>query len=207
MSPEKCNYTVFARRNSSKTKFGFRLFGELIPHEAKPVSLGITFDECLNFRQHVSVLRAKCTQRLNILKILASRSWQLSRETLVSIYKSLVGSVLDYSAFMIPTLPADLLKTVQAVQNNAVRIIYHRSKLEHTPTGELCAMAGLDLVQDRMNELNSRYYSKAIQNNNVLIKGLMGDYCRDRRAPSQVKKTLLCGHVGLFSSHFGGLRG
>ena len=108
MAPEKCNYTVFAKGNSSKNKFGFRLFGKLIPHERYPLSLGVTFDECLNFKKHVDNLRAKCIKRLNLLKILAHRSWQLNRATLISIYKSLIGSVLDYSSFMLPALSSSL---------------------------------------------------------------------------------------------------
>ena len=53
MSPEKCSYSVFGKGNSAKNKFGFRFLGKEIPHDKTPTTLGITFDECLNFKKYL----------------------------------------------------------------------------------------------------------------------------------------------------------
>ena len=192
MAPSKCNYTVFAHRNSTKNKFSFRLFGEEIPHEKTPVSLGVTFDECLNFESHVATIRSKCAKRLNVIKILSHRSWRLSRSTLISIYKSLIVSVLDYSAFIYPRLADRLKETIQAIQNNAVRLIFHRSKLKHRSSEELCVMADLDLVGIRLKETNVKYFEMARKNGNSLISDLVRVYNENCMGRELGIKTLLC---------------
>ena len=152
----------------------------------------MTFDECLNFESHVVKIRSKCAGRLNVIKILSHRSWRLSRPTLIAIYNSLIGSVLDYSACIYPRLSDRLKETIQAIQNNAVRLIFHRSKLEHKSSEELCVMANLDLVGVRLKETNVRYFEMARKNGNSLISGLVRFYnenCIDRELGV---KTLLC---------------
>ena len=198
MAPSKCNYTVFAKGNSSKPKFSFRLFDGVIPLERQPVSLGITFDECLNLKAQVKSLKAKCSQRLNIIKILSHKSWRLHRTTLVALYSSLIGTVIDYSAFLAVGLSRDLKKTLQAVQNNAVRKIFHLSLREHTSTERLCELSGLGLVETRMDELNARYFEKALTTENELIVGLADDYAEAGRRTNLDIKTPLCCFPDLF---------
>ena len=192
MSPEKCSYSVFAKGNSAKNKFGFRLLGKEIPHDKTPTTLGITFDECLNFKKHLKKLKAKCLQRLDIIKILSHRSWKLNHKTLVSIYNSLIGSVIDYSAFMYPVLSESARKSIQAIQNGAVRLIFHRSKTEHLSTETLCNLSNLITVETRMEALNARYFSKAISNRNPLVIEMIEDYWFNFGNEILSKKTLLC---------------
>jgi hypothetical protein len=192
MAPSKCNYTVFAKSNSTKNRFGLRLFGEEIPHEKIPILLGVSFDECLNFESQVKSLKAKCVQRLNIIKILSHKSWQLKRSTLVSIYNSLVGSVLDYSAFMWPRLSERLKTSIQAVQNNAVRLIFRRSLRERLSSDDLCELAGLTPVGNRMTETNSKYFEMARKNGNPLMSSLLREYREEYTGSELGTQTLLC---------------
>ena len=195
MAPSKCNYSVFSKGNTTKNKFGLKLFGEMIPHERHPVSLGVTFDESLNFKSHIKKMKAKCNQRMNIIKILSHRSWKLKSSTLVSIYNSLVGSVLDYSAFMYPGISDNLKKSIQAIQNNAMRLIFERtwSKVGfNESTNSLCVISGLPPVGIRMEGLNTNYFRKAVSSNNDLIKKLQENYTRIYNTTKPIKKTLLC---------------
>ena len=59
-------------------------------------------------------------------------------------------------------------------------------------------MSGLDLVENRMNDLNSRYFERAVANNNELIANLYGEYKKDMVGAGIGKKTLLCGHIEVF---------
>jgi hypothetical protein len=172
MAPSKCSYTVFAKGNSTKNDFVFRLHGEVIPKATEMLLLGITFDQRLNFNSHVKNLKAKCEQRLRIIQILAHKSWQLTRSTLVSIYLSLIGSVLDYSAFMWPSLSKKNKSTLQAIQNEAVRRIFKKYRPTHTSTADLCTMSGLTLVRERANKLMKEYLSKVAANAKDLITEL-----------------------------------
>ena len=198
MAPSKCNYTVFAKGNFCKPKFKFKLFDGEIPFERHPVSLGITFDECMNLKAQVKSLKEKCAQRLNIIKILSHKSWRLERTTLVAIYRSLIGTVIDYSSFLLPRLSAELEKSLQAVQNNAMRRIFHLSLREHTTTERLCELSGLCLVKERMADLNANYFGKAFATGNELIRGMLVDYEEVFGDSTLALKTPLCCQRELF---------
>jgi len=140
-------------------------------------------------------VKAKCNQRMNIIKILSHRSWKLKSSTLVSIYNSLVGSVLDYSAFMYPGLSDNLKKSIQAIQNKAMRLIFERnwSKIGfNESTSSLCVISGLPPVGVRMKGLNTNYFRKAVSSNNDLIKKLQENYSRIYNTSKPNKRTLLC---------------
>ena len=177
--------------------FGLKLYGELIPYEKTPVSLGIVFNECMSFENNTKVLKAKCAQRLNIIKILSHKSWKLNKKTLVSLYKSLIGSLIDYSAFACVRYAKDLNKTIQAIQNMAVRSIYKIRREAHTPTEELCRISGLELVITRMSDLNSRFFKNAKKTKNPLIQKLVEEY-REKFLNKPIPKTLLCDYIDLF---------
>jgi hypothetical protein len=98
MNVTKCNYTIFCK-GTTETNFNFKLYGQRVPHCANPKFLGIIFDSHLSFESHVKSIKAKCMSRLNIIKILSHRSWKLSKNTLVNIYRSLIGSLFDYIHF------------------------------------------------------------------------------------------------------------
>jgi hypothetical protein len=196
MAPSKCQFTIFARYNREKAEFDINLFGERVPYEANPTSLGVTFDPTLSFRAQVKKIKDKCNSRMNILKIISHKSWALSTKTLVSIYKSLIGSVIDYSFFMCSQLSEKLMKSVQATQNNAMRIIFKKGydpvTRKNTTTDTLCELSSLPLVEDRMMVLNQRYFDSAVISVNQLILDL-GLGFRTLFLSGDIKnKTLLC---------------
>ena len=190
MAPSKCQYTIFAKCNKEQKVFDMQLFGGKIPYEANPTSLGVTFDPTMSYKAQVKKIKEKCSSRLNILKIISHKSWALTEKTRISIYKSLIGSVMDYSSFMCSQLSDTLKKTLQATQNNAMRIIF---KMPYDATTEsLCNLSALPLVEHRMFELNRRYFESAMQLPNELILDLANGFKRSFFARPIEKKTLLC---------------
>ena len=49
-----------------------------------------------------------------------------------------------------------------------------------------------------MNDLNLKYFERAVANNNELIANLYGEYKKDMVCAGRWKKTLLCGHLEVF---------
>jgi exonuclease III len=190
MAPSKCNHTIFSQKNGNRNKFGLRFFNEPLPYEKCPVTLGVKFNESLSFEAQVKNTKAKCISRLNIIKILSHKSWKLDKSTLVSIYKALVGSVLDYTAFLSARLTDKLTKSMQAIQNRAMRSIFHRPRDESTD--ELCRLSGLTRVEERMKALNRSYFLNAFINKNELVTGMMRDYVSTFPDTDEGIKTLLC---------------
>ena len=66
--------------------------------------LGIRFEPAMCDKNQVRHIVSKCNQRLNIIKILSHKNWQLKRETLVNIYRSLVLSMIEYYSYAYYTL-------------------------------------------------------------------------------------------------------
>ena len=66
--------------------------------------------------------------KLNIIKILAYKTWQLTKQTLIQIYNVLIRTVIEYSAIIAPIISVTNLNTLQIIQNNALRIILNKPK-------------------------------------------------------------------------------
>ncbi|RNA11338.1 RNA-directed DNA polymerase from mobile element jockey-like [Brachionus plicatilis] len=75
----------------------------------------------LNFNVLVDEIKERCNKRLNIIKILSNKKWGLNQNTLGNFYKSLVGSILDYSFPCLNSFSENNIKKLQAIQNTAVR--------------------------------------------------------------------------------------
>lgn len=142
-------------------------------------------------------MKDKCNSRLNVLKILSHKSWGLTKTTLVAIYKSLIGSVIDYSAFSSSQIVPRLEKSIQAIQNQAVRIIFKQKYDAHTV--DLCALAVLPRVSDRMFEQSEKYLWSALVSSNSLICELVESFLRSFPERGMIKKpTPLCAFRYLF---------
>jgi hypothetical protein len=104
----------------------------------------------------------------------------LSTTTLIHVYKALIGSLFNYSAFCANQASQFWLKKLQVIQNSAIRAIY---KLPYdTATEDLLGIAAgnnLEDIRSRMFTLKKRYLSRAnIHDNPILKKKLVEEYRR-----------------------------
>ncbi len=176
MAPAKCSYTVFSHRKGCQNRFDLKLFDGLIPYDDKPVSLGIMFDECINFRPPCTKTKRQVRFPTQHHSHFIAQVLETGQKTLISIYKALIDSVLDYSSFICSGLFDELTFALHAIQNAAMRAIYHVPRKDHTSTYTLCSMANLDKVNIRMEELNRRYLQNAIRTDNPLIEEAVVGY-------------------------------
>ena len=155
MNASKCMYTIFSGGGRGGISLNLRLFGKEIPYNPKPVFLGITFDERLCFNEHYSNLRERALKRLNIIKIFSHCSWHFSKKTLINVYRALIGSLFDYSFFTISCVSCTNLKSIQTVQNRAIRCIF-RLKWD-SPTKDLFPLSNILELKPRFLQMGSRY--------------------------------------------------
>jgi hypothetical protein len=118
--------------------------------------IGIHFDALLNFSQHVKNIVNRANKRLNIIKILSSPTWKLNKNTLVNIYKTLMRSILDYSAILILHLSQLQINKLQTVQNKAIKQIYLKKESGKTLDHQL---AKLDSINTRFFNLTKKLYN------------------------------------------------
>ena len=103
---------------------------------------------------------------MKLMKILSyDPTWRLPEKTLVKIYKSLIRSILDYSSFIINSISNSYRKTLEAIQNNTLRIIF-KTTCETTSTSELRQRAKVCSIEDRFNILNEKYFESLSTNSN-----------------------------------------
>ena len=138
-------------------------------------SCGLEIDEKLTFEQHFNKIKKKCIDRLNIIKITAHKSWNLSTQTLITLYKSLVGSIFEYPSILQPHLSQKILNSIQIIQN-ALRTILKKPR--ETPISILHATGQIPKIQDRLKHLSKLYLINAISNNNPLIINALEEYNR-----------------------------
>jgi exonuclease III len=178
LAPHKCAQTTFSKaKQNSNDNLNIRIYDQRISCEANPKFLGITFDTRLSFVAHFEKIKEKVNDRLNILKVLSyDKGWSLKTNFLLSIYKVLIRSVMDYANVVTAACSEAVINDLEVLQNNALRVIYKKSLLDHISAQTLRDWAQIDSVKSRHNILLNNYYEKCLISNNPLIKELFENY-------------------------------
>ena len=120
--------------------------------------LGLTFDPRLTWVPHIKGLKIKATRALGILRTLAHTTWGADRGTLLRLYRALVRSKLDYGCEAYSSATPTVLKMLDPVHNEALRIC--TGAFRSSPVQSLYAESGeppLSLHRDYMNLI---YYAR-----------------------------------------------
>ncbi|XP_044755013.1 uncharacterized protein LOC123313966 [Coccinella septempunctata] len=134
----------------------------------------MTFDYKLTWHEHIKQLKSDCIKRMNIMKVLANNTWGADEKTLLTIYRTLIRSKLDYGSIIYATASKTLLKSLNVVQNTALRIatgafITSPSQSLCKETGEIPLFLRRQMLQmtyaarisaDEQNPLQSQIYGQ-----------------------------------------------
>ena len=188
-APHKCNIIVFSEK-SHPDQFSLKLYNELLPQVKSCKFLGIIFDQKLSFKEHFEKITESCEELLKILKVLSHSSWTLNFKTLLSIFKLLIRSLIEYSSIIYDITAKSITKKLQIVQNDALRLILKLKR--ENGNQELHTRSKIEYIEDRMKNLNKKYLNKAMGNENELIESLVTEY-EEFYLWNRVKKdTILC---------------
>jgi hypothetical protein len=127
LAPHKCQYMVFTNGHTVDD-FSLKLYGHELEHIDCPKFLGIRFDRKLTFEYQADHIVKSCNNRLNIIKTLSHPFWGIETNVLLSIYKSLARSLIDYSSFTVTDMRTQVLEKLQKMQNNALRCIFKKPR-------------------------------------------------------------------------------
>ena len=197
MAPAKCSYLIFTKSSQSEpSKILLELFGEKIPVNESPTFLGIRFDPGLTFKNQIDYLKETCTKRMNILKIVSCKKWGLSIETRLIIYKSLIRSIMEYSAIIQPCLTSASMQVLNTIQNNCLKIICNKSK--YSSTTEILQTVHVEALEFRFDNLNTNYIRNCLDQENELIVDLFMEYKNFVGARTVKYQTLFCKYFNQF---------
>ncbi|XP_072395028.1 uncharacterized protein [Diabrotica undecimpunctata] len=109
----------------------------------------MTFDQHLNWKEYIKKSAIECQTRLNILKSLSKKDWGADRQTMLSLYRTLIRSKLDYGAIAYSSATESSLKILDSVHNTALCIVLGAYRT--TPIESLyCEAAEPSLYHKRM---------------------------------------------------------
>ena len=156
--------------NTSKTKamawnhsqkfpnFQFNVYGAPIEWVRTFKYLGVTFDDTLSFTEHVDDVVRRATNRINLLKHMASSPYGATQRTLLHYYKACIRPILEYGSIVLLAACPSALTRLETIQNTALKVALRLPK--HTKSELVRVESGCMSLMDRIDSLAVTAYSK-----------------------------------------------
>ena len=122
LSEEKTKCIHFCRRRNLHPDPELYIKNKLIPISDNIKYLGVILDTKLSFKPHIQYIRDKCLKSLNILKVLSNTFWGAHRSSMLSIYRTIVRSRLDYGAIIYSAARISTLGKLNPIHHQALRL-------------------------------------------------------------------------------------
>ena len=127
LHPAKSKLILFSKcpRHKEELPSGptIKLCNEEIHTSNEGNFLGLTFDSRLTWEPQTRKMLARAYKRLNLLRSIAAISSNRKPSTLLTLYKSTIRSIFEYSSVCILTAADCHLRKLQLVQNQALRLV------------------------------------------------------------------------------------
>jgi hypothetical protein len=96
--------------------------GWLLPQVVSFKYLGVFFDAGLKWGTQAGYVQKRCLQRLNFLKSIAGVWWGAHPRCMFMLYRSLLGSVLEYGSVSYSGMARTHMLRLERVQYRGIRI-------------------------------------------------------------------------------------
>ena len=162
ISINKTTGVLFSKR-SNLSKIDIKIEQQLIKMEDSVKFLGVIFDSKLNWKAHIDYVIEKCKKRLNLMRAISGNGWGACKKTLLTIYKALIRSILDYGDVAYSSACKRQLDRLSCIQTEALRLCCGAPK--GTSTSALQNECGeLPLHLRRLeNSIINEYYKQLVQ--------------------------------------------
>jgi hypothetical protein len=97
--------------------------GEALSQSNEFKYLGVTFDNKLNWKNHVDEVASRVSKCINVLKRLAGSKWGCARSTLNLTYQKYILPIITYSRESPVTAQQHTFQVLEQAQNQALRLI------------------------------------------------------------------------------------
>jgi len=117
----KTTGVLFSKR-SNLSRITLKIDQKQIKMDNKVKFLGVIFDSKLTWKQHIDYIIEKCKKRLNLLRAISGYGWGACKKTLLTIYKALIRSILDYGDVAYSSACKSSLDKLSCIQTEALRL-------------------------------------------------------------------------------------
>ena len=159
-SPAKSSVTLLTTdRHQSTLHPIINLNDNPIPLNKKPKILGVTYDTHLTFSPHIEQITSATNRKMNTLCTLSQHNFSDRKHTLISVYKQLLRSTLNYaSPAWYPALSNSNKTKLQTTQNAALRTI--TGCLKTTPVQHLHDETKILPINVHLAMIGTQFYYK-----------------------------------------------
>ena len=151
--------------------------------EPFPVFLGIKLDPKLSYKSHLEHISNKIVDRIRMIRKIKSMKLKNQTEICLTVFKSLIRSILDYAFIPSISPTQQIIKQLQSLQNRALRSIkFFPLK---TSTLHIHNFFKIDLISSRTTKIAKKY-----ANSRLAHPQLRADYilfAATRTAPESSK--------------------
>ncbi|KAI7808137.1 hypothetical protein IRJ41_016520 [Triplophysa rosa] len=144
----------------SKKKKNPRLNVKMYGYQLEQVNVvrfwGMWMDSKLSFKIHIQKLIEKCKKGINVLRCLSGAEWGASCQSLKIIYYAVIRSNIDYGCVVYSSANKTLLKKIEVIQNQALRICC--GAFRSSPVASLQVEMGELPLEQRRSQLRLRYW-------------------------------------------------
>ncbi len=121
MQRQGCKLTLKLEEEEEK-EVKLYLYGKELERIESFKCLGVWFDARLTWKVHIDSVVNKCKKVLNVMRCLVGSEWGADRSGLKAIYIGLIRSVMDYGCVVYGSASKTLLKKLDVIQAQALRI-------------------------------------------------------------------------------------
>lgn len=190
VNPGKTQFIIFHHKitNASPTI-------ELLNHQVHPQQhvkyLGITFDNKLNFKQHLTNIKRKMITRSKHFRCLTYRNSGISMKTACHIYKMLCRPMVEYAQIIFGACRRPALSLIEIAERTCLRTITkmrHPANPLHNPSNDyLYEKTKIVPILQRFDGLTRRFTSRAANITKIepFILSFPQNYTRKRQYPEK----------------------
>jgi ribonuclease HI len=122
ISTSKSSCVIFTNKTKLQRTKPLILNGQNMKVDDKVKFLGIILDKRLTWKYHFEYIENKCKKRLNLIRKLTGTQWGASKESLLTIYRALIRSLLDYGAEVLDSASQNMKAKFDVIQSKCLRL-------------------------------------------------------------------------------------
>ena len=165
ISPSKTvSLHICRKRNCTKMDPNLHLNNNPIICVEEYKFVGLTFDNSLTWKNHISNLILSCNKTLDLLKHITHKTWGADRVSLLRLYIMLIKPKLDYGCEAYSSACISLIESLNSIQNRAIRT--DTGAFRSSPVLSLHAESGIIPLPTYRTIKTLNYFTRLLVNSN-----------------------------------------
>ena len=181
ISQDKSEAIIFNTKIQTNTNL--MLGNKHIEFKSTVKFLGLHWDRLNTFTHHIDQITTKCQKDMNLMRMLKGTDYGADKQSLLTIYKTIIRPKLDYGCEIFNNLSKNTLQKLDIIQNTALKIAL--GALKSTPKTALEHEAGILPLSLHMEQKRLMYWARVKANdknpNNEIFREYYSNSKYDKR--------------------------